>query len=155
MLCSGRCRSLQWTAPHTRLPQPQPSGPTNTARVRQLLIRKTHNARVKYFSHNAFLLTHSTHSHNFYKHRVTIPYKWSFEKCMKSMCFSYAFHVLFVKSAFHEKHLCFLWKVHFSWKAPESNKNSWTQHRSLILTWSEGMHVVHMPFRCFSCAFHF
>ena len=117
------------------------------------------------------------------KHRVTIPCKWSFEKRMKSVCFSWKAYTFCKKCAFHEKHLCFLWKVHFSWKAPalfmkstcafcerctfhekhlhfswkapESNKNSWTQHKSLILTWSEGMHVVHMPFKCFSCAFHF
>ena len=36
------------------------------------------------------------------KHRVTIPYKWSFEKWH----FSFAFHKLFTKTrnAFHENH---------------------------------------------------
>ena len=52
---------------------------------------------------------------NILKHRVTIPCKWSFKKCMKNralfICFFICFFVksvLFVKSAIiMKKHLCF------------------------------------------------
>ena len=92
-----------------------------------------------------------THFTNCYKHRVTIPCKWSFEKHMKSMHFLWKAPALFMKSTctFCEKHLHFCEKcafhekhLYFSWKAPkmcfsyEKQQKSWIQHISLILTWS-------------------